>query len=188
MNKKTIIISALLIGLSCARGAPVANQEQAVEPQVIAEPETTVAPMVPAEQEISVDEEYHQVQPVGVSYVEVWSNAEQLRVSVYGNDVEGNKIWELRWSRFEDSSDKCLFEQFYAKSPIREDGLWEIIVTDNDCNSSVDSVVEFFNRQDIRDATTMEGINQYMATARANFNAYPCYLENEIEKWHERNR
>ena len=50
-------------------------------------------------------------------------------------------------------------------------------MTDNDCNGSVDSVVEFFNRQSIKDETTMQGINEYMASARADiFNAYPLNL------------
>ncbi|MFA5888387.1 MAG: hypothetical protein WC852_06785 [Candidatus Nanoarchaeia archaeon] len=177
MNK-IITMCGIVLGLSCTKDAPVANQEQAVEQQTVVEP---------------VSEVYNVVQPIGVSYAEVWSNAEQLRLSVFGKDVEGNKQWELRWSRFENISKECLFEQFYAKSQInRSDegfqGLWEIVVTDMDCNGSVDFVVESFNSESIKDETTMEGINEYMASARASiFNAYPLNLEAEIGKWHERN-
>ena len=181
MNKKIMAMCGIALGLSCARDAPVVNQEQAVEQEIQTEVSQETAP---------VSEIYNVVQPVGVSYAEVWSNAEQLRLSVFGKDIEGNKQWELRWSRFENSSKECLFEQFYAKAPlsIKNNGLWEIIVTDNDCNGSVDSVVEFFNRQSIKDETTMQGINEYMASARADiFNAYPLNLEAEIGKWHERN-
>lgn len=186
MNK-TIAICGIALGLSCARDAPVVNQEQAVEQEIQNENTQETVPAEP------VSEVYNVVQPIGVSYAEVWSNAEQLRLSVYGKDIEGNKEWELRWSRFENSSKECLFEQFYAKAPINrpeegDHGSWEIVVTDMDCNGSVDFVVESFNMESIKDETTMEWINECMASARADiFNAYPLNLESEIGKWHERN-
>ena len=179
LNKAILALAGMAVGLSCAKSDTVASRMPEAVPEM---PAATQAP--------ETAEPYHVIQPVGISYAEVWSNSEQLRVSIYGTDIEGNKLWELRWSRFEGSHNQCLFEQFYAMAPIsiRAEGLWEIIVTDNECNGSVDSVVEFFNRQTITDETTWEGIDEYMAGAREIFSGYPCNFERQADEWHQRQR
>ncbi|MDI6737063.1 MAG: hypothetical protein QME12_00925 [Nanoarchaeota archaeon] len=164
----TAIVAAAGI-LGCARDVPVYSPQ----PEVVQE--------VPGEFAL---------------YKSVWSDAEQLKLSFYAEGVDGTRLADYSWSRFEPrDSAECLKEKLTAKLRVDfpEEGIagWvDVSMADDACNLSVDSCNGTYtpdngNQQNI--STDVCGSSdETFASLKEAVNASFYNIDEQVGLWHNR--
>ncbi len=169
MNKTLVGLVAAAGMLGCAKDVPVYS------------PQPEVVSGVPGQFSI---------------YKSVWSDAEQLKLSVYAELVDGTRPLDMSWSRYEAKNAKaCLGEgvALDVRVDMPEYGLvgWvNLNASDDLCNGSVDACKASYTADtgEVQDITAdmCANVNEEFASMKDTFNAEFFNMDTEVNAWHDR--
>lgn len=158
-----------------------------------AKPEERVIPVYSPRPEL-----VEELPGLGGMYKSVWSDGEQLKLSLYVEAADGTRMIEASWSRFEirDSAD-CLQERLDVRRRLDFHGFglvgWaEGFMVDEGCDKIVDLcnatyVPDNGNPEDISAESCLDS-DAAFATSKDEIDRNAYRIEDEVAKWRERKR
>ncbi|MFH1064938.1 MAG: hypothetical protein V1734_00325 [Nanoarchaeota archaeon] len=169
MNKTLVGLVAAAGMLGCARDVPVYSPQAEV---------------------------VQEVQGFGVVYKAVWSNAEQLKLSLYVELTDGSRSLDLSWSRYEakDATD-CLNEQITldARVDMPEYGFAGRVnmnASDRLCNGSVEACSGTYTDDNgqVEDITAdiCADADEAVASLKETLDTQVYNINEQVNAWHNR--